>query len=370
MIAEPRYRSLDILRGLAAILVIFFHINWNNHLTGTHFFRHSFLFVDLFFILSGFIISIVYSGRIFTITDATRFMILRFFRLYPLHLVTLLVLVAIESTKYILGVLGLISENAQFAYQRTVPSLFANLLFLQGSGILTQLSWNTPSWSISCEMFAYVAFASFAIFGWLRTGLTSWLIIPIVCGYSYLAITRGTLNVTFDIGIIRCLCSFGLGMVIARLPPAPFPSAIAIVSAAVAIFLMATQNGALEFLIIPPFATLIYALRDDQCLVSRRLQTRLGELLGRISFSIYMVHYTVISLIGTALKVLLKSKSILRDGWEVPTFDISPILGDVLIVVGVAMSLASAFYTYRWIEAPGRQYGYRVASRLNRLGEC
>jgi peptidoglycan/LPS O-acetylase OafA/YrhL len=72
-----RYEALDSLRGLAATSVIFFHVNWNNHLTGLHFFRHAFLFVDLFFILSGFIIATIYAERINGLSDAGRFMVLR-----------------------------------------------------------------------------------------------------------------------------------------------------------------------------------------------------------------------------------------------------------------------------------------------------
>src|SRR5258708_20052461 len=100
MKSDHRYRSLDSLRGVAATLVVFFHVSWNNRITGFHFFQQAFLFVDLFFILSGFIIATVYGRRIRTSPDAISFMILRFFRLYPLHFATLLFLVALQTPKY------------------------------------------------------------------------------------------------------------------------------------------------------------------------------------------------------------------------------------------------------------------------------
>ncbi len=74
MISDYRYRSLDSLRGVAATLIVFFHVSWDNHITEFHFFRQAFLFVDLFFILSGFIIATVYGRRIRTSSDFTRFM--------------------------------------------------------------------------------------------------------------------------------------------------------------------------------------------------------------------------------------------------------------------------------------------------------
>jgi peptidoglycan/LPS O-acetylase OafA/YrhL len=356
---------LDALRGLAATLVILFHVNWNNHVTGSHFVRHAFLFVDLFFILSGFIISSVYFERIRTTGDAARFMTLRLFRLYPLHLTTLLLLVAIEGSKYVAARHGLMTEHDQFAYERTVPAIFANLFFLQGSGILTSLSWNTPSWSISCEIFAYLMFACFGILGWLRKGLIAWLAFPVTCGYLYIAITHGTLNVTFDIGTIRCVCGFCLGMIIAGLPRPRFPSVIALTSSAAAIFFIATQDGVFDFTVIAIFAALIYALQEDDCYVANWLHARAFAFLGQVSFSIYMVHYIVISIIGTFLKVLSHGKPIPSVGWEIPVFDISPSLGDGLIVLGVFASISAAFFTYRWIESPGRQMGYLLASRFS-----
>ena len=95
-VVPRRFESLDGLRGVAAIAVVLFHIRWSNHVTETHFVRESYLFVDLFFILSGFIITRAYGDQIRTLHQASKFLILRFFRLYPLHIAVLLVCVLYE----------------------------------------------------------------------------------------------------------------------------------------------------------------------------------------------------------------------------------------------------------------------------------
>jgi len=364
---NDRYEALDALRGVAAVLVIFFHVNWANHITGLHFFRHAFLFVDLFFILSGFIIAAKYIDRLSSWRAGRRFMILRFFRLYPLHLATLLILVALETAKYVTAhFFGLATFSDQFSFQRSVPAIFANFLFLQGTGILDTLSWNTPSWSISCEMVAYAAFSVLGILGLLRS--PSWLVAPVVSGYSYIIYSHGTLNVTFDIGTIRCLCGFFFGLLIGRLPPTPSPNLIAALATGLAIVAIATFHGETEIFAIPAFALLVYALSNDECTASRIMTVKPLAFLGIISFSIYLLHYIVISLIGTLIKVALHPPVMPVPGWEFPVFSISPTLGDILVAAATLISIGLSKLTFDYIETPWRKFGYEIADRKSASG--
>jgi peptidoglycan/LPS O-acetylase OafA/YrhL len=356
--SDHRYRSLDSLRGVAAVLVVFFHISWNNHITAFHFFQQSFLFVDLFFILSGFIISTVYGQRLKKSSDALRFMTRRFFRLYPLHLATLLFLVALETIKYLTAMHGLSSTSEIFAYQRTIPAIFVNLAFLQGTGILESVSWNAPSWSIGSEMIAYAVFASIAPIGLVASRFFWLIIIPIVAGYGYLVMHVGTLNTNVALGIIRCLCGFFLGTLIARMPPALFPNTLVIVSAVTTLLVVALLSGTSEILAVPAFAVLIYALRNDEITIAKLFLAKPLAFLGKISFSIYLVHYLVISLIGTVLKVSLHAQ--VADVAGRALLIVPPLLGDLLVAVTVIFTLAIAKLTYERIEIKGRSLGYRL----------
>jgi peptidoglycan/LPS O-acetylase OafA/YrhL len=362
-----RYRSLDSLRGIAATLVIFFHINWNNHLTGLHFFRHSFLFVDLFFILSGFIITTNYGKRVQTVSEARRFMTLRFFRLYPLHLATLLFLVGLETTKYVAASFGLAPSSDLFAFQRTIPAIFVNLAFVQGLDTLDGLSWNTPSWSISCEMIAYAVFALMGLAGLLGTRFFWLMLVPVCAGYAYIIHSHGTMNVTFDIGTIRCLCGFFLGSLIARLPPCAYPNLLSGSSVLAAVLVISFLSGPAETFVIPAFALCVYALRNDESAIAAVFLAKPLAFLGEISFSIYLIHYLVVSIITTILKVGLHAKPIPVNGWQIPVFEVPQLLGDCLIVVTITFTLAIAKLTFDLIETPGRELGYRLTRRVRSI---
>ncbi len=367
MIAEHRYQGLDSLRGIAAMMVVFFHVNWDNHLTGFRLFRQSFLFVDLFFILSGFIIATVYGQNIRTSADVGKFMIRRFFRLYPLHMATLLFMVAMETSKYLAASQGLAPNSDLFAFQRTVPAIFINVAFLQGAGLLDTLSWNTPSWSISCEMIAYAAFAIMAAAGFIKRRLFWLMIGSIISGYAYLITARGTLDITFDLGVIRCLCGFFLGSLIARLPRTPIPNWLAIIAMVAATVIIGCFAGPPEILVVPAFAILVYAVRSDEGTFAKILLAKPLTFLGRISFSIYLTHYLVIGMIGTLIKVVLHAKPVIIEGWQTPTFDVNPFLGDGLVVTTLVFTLLVSRWTYKVIEEPGRELGYQLTSNEKSL---
>src|SRR6185369_11140777 len=85
------HANLEALRGIAALLVVLHHLalNAGSFLASVPFLRQGWMFVDLFFVLSGYVIASVHAESEATGQSARRFLIRRFFRLYPLHLVTL-----------------------------------------------------------------------------------------------------------------------------------------------------------------------------------------------------------------------------------------------------------------------------------------
>ena len=95
-----KINELESLRGLAALLVVFFHVpKWNSFLN-VGIINNGYLMVELFFVLSGFVIFNAYSNNIKSKRDLMRFQFLRFGRLYPVHILFLLILLLIEVAKY------------------------------------------------------------------------------------------------------------------------------------------------------------------------------------------------------------------------------------------------------------------------------
>ena len=172
-----RFHFLDALRGLSALTVVCFH--WNHFwlsIMGTKgslpsfwypFYKELFVFydygafgVDFFFTLSGFVFYWKYSQSISRkeITPA-KFFLLRLSRLYPLHILTLLVVVVLQY-------LYLQQYSNYFIYQwNDFYHFFLNSIFANSSGLEEGPSFNGPTWSVSIEMQLYLLFFCLCFFG-------------------------------------------------------------------------------------------------------------------------------------------------------------------------------------------------------------
>ncbi|WP_131197026.1 acyltransferase family protein, partial [Lichenihabitans psoromatis] len=148
---KAEIKALTGLRGFAAMAVVIYHFSVGVWPLKT-FFDHCYLAVDLFFVLSGFIIAST-SGEVFTTSLSGReygkFVAKRLGRIYPLYLVTTLVAIAMVA---------LIGDR----WQIEPVSLISNLLMIQGWGIAE--SFDSPGWSISVEMAAYILFPPLMLF--------------------------------------------------------------------------------------------------------------------------------------------------------------------------------------------------------------
>ena len=150
--------SLQTLRGVAALLVALYHYPSSSYL----YFKDGFLAVYFFFSLSGFVIALNYFNKIRDFNSLVQFQKKRFLRIYPIHIFALFVALSIQLVKLIL----LKFYNFNSANEAFYPSkLFGVTDFFQHI-FLTQsvtnfgyfLSWNSASWAISAEFYAYLAF--------------------------------------------------------------------------------------------------------------------------------------------------------------------------------------------------------------------
>lgn len=158
--AVTRFDGVDALRGICALLVAMLHCETYSHVQGVRFFNNAYLFVDFFFVLSGFVIAANYAERLRDGYGLGRFAVLRFGRVYPLYLVTLLAFVAMEVLQVLVPALGAMGSGEPFAAPRqSLDTILANVFLLQSFGTYDFLTWNTPGWSIATEFWTYLAFA-------------------------------------------------------------------------------------------------------------------------------------------------------------------------------------------------------------------
>jgi peptidoglycan/LPS O-acetylase OafA/YrhL len=165
--APNRFYSLDVLRGLASLCVVLAHwgefygfnkahtpISSDNPLISSvliWFDTFGSNAVDLFFCISGFVFYWLYSSNIYqSKISFTKFAVLRLSRLYPLHLLTLLLVTAIHLYATSLHQTEIGNDNAYH--------FLLNLFFVSAWGFNNSLSFNIPAWSVSTEIFLYGMF--------------------------------------------------------------------------------------------------------------------------------------------------------------------------------------------------------------------
>ena len=361
--------ALDSLRGLAAVSVVLFHIRLlaetvaSGPLFTLGFADNSYLMVDFFFVLSGFVIALNYAERIPDPPAAARFLWLRFWRLYPLHLAFLLVMLAIEGAKWLAQTrLGIEFADAPFAINGGW-AFVNNLLLAQSFHLEPALTFNIPAWSIGAEFYTYIVFALILL---TTRRLMAVAALIVVASCLFLArVSPDGLYVMADYGFIRCLFGFFLGVlgcgVYRRMPrlatAATERSAYLAAAAILLVILLLSWKPAPAFdFAVPPLATVVVvtlALAHGTPL-ARFLSARPLAWLGTVSYSIYMSHWAVLLVITNLLQKL--------------DIDVTHLFGNgafadtVLIAICLAPVLALSHLTYRYIETPFRDWSRRVRS--------
>lgn len=158
--SHTKIEELESIRGLAALLVVFFHIPKWNTLLDIGIINNGYLMVELFFVLSGYVIYTAYAHKIINRNDLFRFQFLRFGRLYPVHFVFLVAFIFIEIAKYIAqSKLGITSPNTQPFRENNLTAIIQQLFLVQAIGPThNTTTFNGPAWSISVEFYTYLVF--------------------------------------------------------------------------------------------------------------------------------------------------------------------------------------------------------------------
>lgn len=336
MRTAPKQESIDTLtslRGIAALWVFMAHIFFNypfflfTRKIGTDYskiiIQNGFFGVDLFFILSGFIICYVYYDRIFEKGSAckniVRFYLLRLARIYPVHLFMLLLMFLYNHQR-------IFSYNEQFL-QSALLNLSLTNSWSQKSNVLT---WNIISWSLSVEWFLYLSFP--LILFMLKRIDKIWKIILamilLYIGHYFIILMSNPngvgIHILLDIypnprlkppivlygNLLRGIFCFLIGCLIFKI----YTSGIFYKLRWTAIFycLLATliclivYNRTFNMIHVIFFyallTCLIYSMIFLKGITKKILCSSVFIYLGKISFSFYMVHPLYISFLGNSLE--------------------------------------------------------------------
>lgn len=339
---------LDPLTGIRFFLalgVVLFHYQLQWSLPGDGgLLNRARLGVDVFFILSGFILTHVYlQGD--AILDYRRFLAARFARIYPAHLFILLVMLGLVLAAPVLGV-GL--EPGRF----NLADFAGTLLLVQAWFPRETLAlWNGPAWSLSAEWFAYLAFPAYAALS-LRLRTRPWVIIALAAALFIVldAIYRAQFGRVLpraedSMGILRIVPEFLYGIGLYYLGLRWTPSVrLAVIGALATTMTLLTlmQIGTDDRIIVLLAGPFILSLA---LLAKARVQTFLSHpvvlFAGEASFALYLVHIPILMVWRNAAQALL--------GWPGDYR-----MGPAELTAMLLLTLAAAAAIHVLVERPGR----------------
>ena len=249
-----------------------------------------YLGVELFFVLSGFILSHVYLAQAGEKRFSYgRFLWARVARVYPLHIATLLGVGLLAAAAIVAGM----SVDSNVLSWSSLP---ANLLMVHAWGLAPAAGWNHPSWSISAEWFAYLCFPAFAFVFWrLRDKPAT----AVLGAAAFLAVLYFVFEqwagfplteATIRWGALRIVPCFALGCalyLVYRKAPLKAPG----VSAAIflALMLASAAVGLWDAITVLLAGGLILSLASLPNARAGWLASKPAVYLGEISYSVYMV---------------------------------------------------------------------------------
>jgi peptidoglycan/LPS O-acetylase OafA/YrhL len=278
--------------------------------------------VDIFFILSGFILAQVYGAMRFEQTPL--FWMRRICRIYPLHL-------------SVMAGIALLILSAMAMRRSVHPhdwASFGVVTLLMQSFLLNDTPWNPPSWSLGIELLCYAVFP--LTIGSMRRA--RWVLVTIACALALaeMWIIHRLGGATVGIGaVLRGLGGFHLGVALSLLQPrlpVRLASGVALLGFAGVGLGIATAS---PVTVVLAGAAAITALASEDGPAARALSWAPLVWLGRVSFSVYLLHVQLVVVLDRALSHCMGR-------W-------------LMLAVFLAILFPLSEATYRFIEQPGRR---------------
>ncbi len=336
-------RKLNTLRGIAALIVVVSHYsNTSNLLDGALGKGAGQFGVMLFFILSGFLMSYLYMGREFNRSEVYKYAVARAARVLPLFLIVVLssyLLIKMGVT----GVLYNIPSN---------ESLISHFLLLSGTSVL---------WTIPAEIQFYLIFIVLWWFWRNQLGqlyIIISLIMVVLIFFDFPRIRGNISGISYDFALIRSLPYFLMGLIFGRLyinwkAPDYLTSRLFVLSLLLIpllypkIFHFITGHNhemwrdvGILLCVSLVFFSIVFFVPDNYALIANRI----GDFLGKISYSLYLLHIPIL--------VQIKTYAIKSPELYLPIF--------------LILSIVVSYISYLVVENPSRLAIRAIASN-NRM---
>jgi len=337
-------KGVEALRGLTAIGIAAYSWLWATGMAVSRPVANLCLLYDLFFVLSGFVIAQVYRARLTSAREVSRFVMLRFGRVYPLHAAVLMLLLALQTAGLPAGPEG---------RPGTLVEFMANLAMLQGLGVIEPGSWNAPAWFISVEFALSVLFAALCLADIPRSAVGLGALLLSALWALWLLSARGGAE-PGDAGgqLLRGFAGFMLGVLAQAARRTDWArrwqgdqtafGATLWEAAALGGFagLIALAPPSAQFAAPVLAAALVWVCATARGALRLLLGLRRAHALARISFGVFLCHWAAVGLMrGLTARV---------DSLE--SAEAAAILTPLYLTLVIALAAAAE----RWVERPTR----------------
>ncbi|GLU52453.1 acyltransferase family protein [Dyadobacter frigoris] len=320
-----RFEVLDMFRGIFASLVFLFHLGpfADTRILNNSFVENSDMFVDFFFVLSGFVIAYSYQSMP-DLQSLKLFLTKRIYRIYPLHFVMLLAFAGMGIAKNLLN--PYVKVNNLVNPANTVYTFFTSLFLINSTPLpgVKDVSWNIPSWSISAEMIAYLVFGMLVVFICSSKQISrrnSYYLLVVVISLTGLWFVSESfqINYSFNYGFLRGILGFFTGVLcfnlfnqtneaLRKLPAYLFSiSEIVTITVITTCICKGEELKPLGAIFEVLFFACIFIFSFEKGIISSGLKNiGLLKKLGQYSYSIYMTHAFLISIFNVLFIRIIK----------------------------------------------------------------
>ena len=360
---NQRFLVLDSFRGIAAICVVIFHMHIIGSITELNFFRGSSLFVEFFFVLSGFVLAHTYGFKDVTFK---RFIISRTFRLYPLHLFMFIMFFLLQIVQLIFVKYGMVFNKVPFEGHYAFKEIIPNLLFMQSwlPGFLPT-SWNQPAWSLSVEYYMYIIFF-FTLFIKSNLKYIVWFLFSFISFYIIInsfgvmsEVIRGLS--CFFAGALTYLIYRKINLKFEKINTNLF-SVVEFLLIFLIIYIISYVEEYKAIYASLIFLVIVFFFAFEKGVLSKILKASFFQLLGKLSYSIYMTHaailYCLVSVSMVLEKILNKKFAPMIE--TVRYIDFGNIfINNFVVFIILFIVIFISMLTYKYIEVKGQEFGKR-----------